>query len=612
MKGLDKHTYGPTTASFQALVARTLQEEEKPVRKKSFTVVLVTAILMIALAATALAAVINAQSQNAALRLAEQAMMDEYGFTSDLMRYSFRGEAEYGKNSDGQDVWKVTMSPVLYFDQLGTYTIEVASDTSEALSTHWSHEDADQALVASGDWSSPAWGAAQLQRLWDTDDIISAYREEKEAELGLFETWSLEEQAKYSQLVMDLEHPKEDMYYFVLPEEGDISLEDAIALAHEMIEEKYGTPAETMERFDHTVSLMTVKSWDYKEWTFYFFPKEEEDLKEIGEYRVEFRSPSGEQTLCLWYTDDFWGAAPALAEQGKLDAIYEKAVTVGFNELSVEERAAYYKLFEDAGYDMSRFHVAHAFPQEGYVSEAEAIQAATAAMETKAGFSKRAMALFTTRTLFIQPEDTDEPVWAIEFDITNYSPWIPHYRVLIDRNGEATQILTWENYITPVKPFDEVEDESHLPLSEKKRWSAADLEAMLTLEDEGEKILETQRDANGTPTMEGWAAHDQLWRDAGFGEMMYPHTLPAESDIQLDAAEKTALAAINEKYGLTADQLDMQARTAEFRYSTPTHTTWYLMYPLTGERADDMISVHIAADSGAVDMIDLWEDFFNG
>lgn len=578
MKGLDKNTYGPTSESFKHLVAQTLMEEEKPVRKRSFSVVLVTALLVLLLAATALAMVISAQDQKAAIQAAKDAVQVEYGFTEEDMALRFMGEAEMGLTGEGKEVWRVTLRPNLYFEKMGDYTVEVMPGTAEVVSVAWSHDGTNMAAVASGDWENEAWGPEQLRRLGEADDIIQEQLRVMEAELGPRDTWSLEDQARYSRFIMDLGHPKEDMFYNVMPGEDDIPLNEAIVLAYEMIEERYGTPRGTMEKFDYQVSFWMVKEWEERQWEFYFFPKAGEDAEALGEYRVRFMSPSKKIELCLWYVDDFWAAAPELLLKGKLDALYEKAYTTAFEELSAEEKATYFGALVEAGYDFSgRYDGVFCVPGEGELTEEEAVLAATEALREQEGFTDRAVSIFDIKPSFIRI-DEEEPMWRVTFDPGYGYARVQTYKVTVNKEGEAVRVVSEPPLYIGSGMGEAYEGEGEPPLMQKQAWTPADIEAMLDLEAQAQAILDAGYDETGRLTMEARAAYDRLYRAAGYQDWAYPHDLPGEGDLTLEEAERLARKAIRDTYGVPEEILDFY--TAYPEYQIVSQTVDYPVVPI--------------------------------
>ena len=133
-------------------VLHAVSEEEKPVKKFSATFILVAAIICISV--TALAAGLIFSPTYDVVRIANQAMEEQYGITPELLSMFCR---DVKKNEDGSSVvtfWvneDVGPDP----DRVGTYTITVTGSKAAA---SWSNEGKD----TSGGLAAEAYGPEQL------------------------------------------------------------------------------------------------------------------------------------------------------------------------------------------------------------------------------------------------------------------------------------------------------------------------------------------------------------------------------------------------------------------------------------------------------------------
>ena len=135
-------------------VLRAVEKEEKPMRKRSTTVMLIAAILCISL--TALAAGILFSPKYEAAKLANQALREQYGLTDDLLSLFHR---EVEEHADGTAT--VTYAaPRFDFPtaQMGDYTVEVEKNHATAT---WSNDGKD----TSGGLAAQAFGPEQLHLL---------------------------------------------------------------------------------------------------------------------------------------------------------------------------------------------------------------------------------------------------------------------------------------------------------------------------------------------------------------------------------------------------------------------------------------------------------------
>ncbi len=601
MKALDKHTYGPTSASFQRVVLETLQEEVKPMRRKIVPLVIAFALMLTLLAGVALAVAITAQEQKVAVRIALEAVAEKYGYTGDTLNH-FRTEVTAEKDEKGVQVWRVKILPNLYFDKLGDYTVDVPQGTEAASSVSWTHDGTDMEAVASGEWTNPAWGPRQLERLNEFNDIYSGLVEAMEAELGPRSVWSLADKAELSKFWIDSGHPKPDAFIWLVPEEGEMTEEEAMAHAYALIDEKYGATAEELAEYEYQVDYLTATNWEegLKQWEFYFYPEGlDPDYDESKGYRVRFNIPTMEVELCLWYTDDFWAAAPELLENGKLDAIYEKIGTIARNELTPAEKAMYTAPLREAGYDLSMMEGHYIAPGEGDLPQQKAVTTARGAMQAE-GFTWRTLNQFSVHPALIL-SDKGERLWSITYE-TYYGGRmrVPSYVVLVWQDGTIESVKAYTGSWRDRKEITEMpkKEEAGLPLLQKTLWTPADVEAFYTLENEAKKILRENQDADGQTTMEGLALHDRLYREAG--SEGYRHDLPGKNDISLEKAVEIARKTIAERYDIPLETLEGYKALAEFYLTETDHPEWQLHLVPVRDSDQPSFMVMINSVTGAI------------
>ena len=136
-------------------VHHAISEEEKPVKKISTTFILVAAI--VCLSATALAAGLLFSPKYDAVRVANQAMEENYGITSDLLSLFYR---EAKENEDGTTTITFSIPDKVSFptDRMGEYTVIVKGNQAEA---SWSNDG----MNTSGGLEAEAYGPEQLHML---------------------------------------------------------------------------------------------------------------------------------------------------------------------------------------------------------------------------------------------------------------------------------------------------------------------------------------------------------------------------------------------------------------------------------------------------------------
>ncbi|MBR6707758.1 MAG: hypothetical protein IKI84_13945 [Clostridia bacterium] len=151
--------------SCRGAVMERIKREEKPVMKKKISVIIAFAVLLAALSAAALAASLLFSPRVNAARIAERAMAEERGVTTEMMTFFGREEEE---QPDG--TVRVTFSGAGDLNYvLGTYTVLVKDGKAEIL---WSHDGKD----TSGGYEAEAWGKDQLTEM--LSDCLDARRKQ--------------------------------------------------------------------------------------------------------------------------------------------------------------------------------------------------------------------------------------------------------------------------------------------------------------------------------------------------------------------------------------------------------------------------------------------------
>ena len=142
-----------TMAKLRALAAK---EEKKTVKHKTFTSILVAALLLVLLAATALAAYTLTRSPQAdAVSQARKALAADYGLTSETIGLFYAEPEQKG------DTWTVTFhADGFYPPLLGDYTVTLAKGKDPEAS--WTHDAVDPAVWQSGSLDAPVWGQPQM------------------------------------------------------------------------------------------------------------------------------------------------------------------------------------------------------------------------------------------------------------------------------------------------------------------------------------------------------------------------------------------------------------------------------------------------------------------
>ena len=146
--------------SCRAAVQHRIAQEEEPVMKRKLSLGFVFAMVLLLLSAIALAAGLLLSPRVSAARLADQALLKNYGISEEMQTFFGREEEEL---PDG--AVRVTYTGAGSLDYaLGTYTVLVRNGKAE---TSWSHDGED----TSGGYEAEAWGLDQLRQMMaDTAD----------------------------------------------------------------------------------------------------------------------------------------------------------------------------------------------------------------------------------------------------------------------------------------------------------------------------------------------------------------------------------------------------------------------------------------------------------
>ena len=209
-------------------------------RKLSLALVLAILSLLVATAALAVA-LINYSPRVSAENLARQTLMDKYGLTRETLGL-FRVSAE---ERDGETVVTFLDIPSGRTDVnplTGVYTVTVRRGRATAT---WSHDDADRALWMSGDLASPVWGQPQLEvyllRTYEAwPYIMDAMGPNESVSLPDEYRWYSREHEYYT---------GRDWLWPIDAQEGDLTQEQARALALEAVRDSFSMTEEDFTRF---------------------------------------------------------------------------------------------------------------------------------------------------------------------------------------------------------------------------------------------------------------------------------------------------------------------------------------------------------------------------
>ena len=228
-------------------VHHAISEEEKPVKKISTTFILVAAI--VCLSATALAAGLLFSPKYDAVRVANQAMEENYGITSDLLSLFYR-EAKENENGTTTVTFSIPDKVSFPTDRIGEYTVIVKGNHAEA---SWSNDGKN----TSGGLEAEAYGPEQLHMLsYDYANTMTKLQEigitspaatqslstpNPRLSGGEIIEWTEEDQAEADQAQAKAEADNEARLAEIAKaeKEGSITVEDAVKAAKEAIVQEY-------------------------------------------------------------------------------------------------------------------------------------------------------------------------------------------------------------------------------------------------------------------------------------------------------------------------------------------------------------------------------------
>lgn len=364
--------------------------------KRKLKASFVLAVVLVLLAAVALAWGLSYSPKVSAELAARNAVMQKYGFTRETMDMFGASVGD-----DGATVRLWLLGEIEDAEKrAGEYTVVLSADGTATAT--WSHDDADPSAYADGALDSEAWGAKQiLAYRAQRDEANRAYTAEWRALYG--------EDGQGGSAVQAMPESTEEP-------RGRLTAAQSIEIARNAMKETYGFTDDTLTLFESDTAIGELGVGEHEDdtWGVVFTPTPATGIlwtseeNPLGRYVVAVRDETGEVLETRWnvnvedtaaYTSGTWGQAKSyraellpwvleLVRQG--DAYQRKweaqaAITPG--SPSVEDEAAYDKLFRDAGFDPSQYN--HVLPQTGDLSREQALDVAARALEEQFGVSRK-------------------------------------------------------------------------------------------------------------------------------------------------------------------------------------------------------------------------------
>ena len=544
-------------------------------------------ILMTIIIGTALALGITFSIRYQIQRQAAEAVKSTYDLTDemlDLFTY---------KRENTEKGWIASFEAnAIHQKELGFYTVEKEADGT--LSVTWSNDNADQELVASGELTSPAWGAKQLAR------IIPFYRQHMDRwkNVQKMDDLSLEEKAALDAPLMEVQEI--GLLINIVPEKDDISVEMAKEIAMKAVTEKYGVSEEALAKKKIDISFYLYGGTDRREYRISM-----DDLD--SSYVINISSPDGNVTYCRWMVSEENRTLPEGDLSLYAEAAQEYVTTGAFDLLDAAEKSEVAARYEAAGLG-DLLPKQYILPKHNALSEKEAIEKAAEAAQANFGLKGNWQSLFQVRSAMIKEQDRS--LWQITWLPYNMGNWhwpdvdkLGEYKATL--SVETGEIFSCEWSLLNVDTGNYTEE----TWGQAQAYSADMLPWVLNLLEQAQQILEKYPGSTNLDEMspEDRAAYDALFRSAGYDLAFYRNTLPNEKDISQEDAAALALEAIQTVYQVDGSSLVRGETFHEGFYlwgtdEGKTIRVWIIYY----WNDPDAFTVAVNAENGEIEQI--WHD----
>lgn len=602
MKRLTKASFGTTPLTFEAAVANALHKEE-PMKRKRFATVLVMAILIIALACTAVAVGINQSARHAAVRAAREAIMAQYGLTTEML--GMFSESTEPKD----DGFEIVFAPLKYINEIGEYTVLVMPGAEPEAT--WSHDDKNLPGLADAGMDSAVWGPAQIGMVMDVE---RGYREN----LRVRKEWTdaeslLAVRAENDRpLVEAMEQGVETFVVNLMPGEADIPLAEVLDRAGETILKKFGVDLGGMEGYHTDISFLKYQDDAEPKYRVSIIkadeknPSKEENVIRTAEmFDVTIFSPSGDIGWCVWHVDADRRTLPDGPLHDYKDAVAKFIEEGAFNLQTPEKKADIAARMEEAGFGSLLEGRKYAAPDQSDLPEAEAIERAGQAMRDTFHMTDEAIALFDRSASLV--EEDGRHVWTNGYTAKPDLEWqwrmpvverLGAYEIAIDAK-DGTMLR--EEWTLAGERGDE--DYTKNTWGRAKAYDGEILTWAIKLMEAQKKIDEPY--TGGDPlvmpdvSLEDTAAKDQLMRDAGFPADQYSNGVPGPKDLAQGVALEIGIAALAEEYGIDRAKLEGAVMSVYFSVADPDAPEWsFWIFP--SESGYDDYSVTLNARTGEI------------
>lgn len=472
-------------------------------------------------------------------KLAREALVDQYGFTRTTFSF-FSTQIDFFEDKEdvANSYWLVLYTPSVYKEQIGCYSVKINAITQEVIAVEWEY-DTDAAVIDKGKgWYAEKWDVELVDGLVTFDQQLQARKSELELTLGAYDTWTLQDKAELDHMYLEYGYPYGDTPINVLPEENDLSAEEAVFFAKTCIEETYRIDKNALSHFRIEQTLFKIDGADEKLYIIEFHNPTESEY-----YAVEFSSESRTIDLCAHYVNQVYVTPPSTNDA----------------DTSVDEAP---------------------------ITPDNIIEAAKMALKEEYGLTDNALCFFDATT------NVENDGWYISFESnTINSRIVGTYTVFYSKTNQRVEKIEWEfDSIYPAQERQEY-------WKDNKIWGPYEMNCFAQLRIQTRKIVD---EAGGENYMsfEQQAEYDRLYREAGYDRSDYYHGVPGTGDIEYDEALNIAKGAVTSKWQVSLDKLDNGEVLYEFDVSDPDQYVWRIRFLV--DQGEKMYTVLLDSETGDV------------
>lgn len=470
---------------------------------------------------------------------AREALAEQYGFTRTTFSF-FSTQVDFVEDKDdaSNSYWSVLYTPTVYRDRIGCYRVKINAVTQEVIAIEWEYDTAATSASEVKGWYAEKWDAPLIDGLVTFDQQVQERKNELELTLGAYDTWTLQDKAELDKIYLEYGYPYGDTPINVLPEESDLSAEDAISFARVCIEDTYRIDKNVLSDFRIEQTLFKIDGANEKLYIIEFHNPNGSEY-----YAVEFSSETKTVDLCAHYVNQVYVPPRPNTEE-------ETSVV---NEPIVPDNL---------------------------------IEVAKKALNEEYGLTDNALRFFDTTVI------SANNGWEIAFESnTINSRIVGTYTVFYSQAGNCVEKIEWE--------FDSIypKQEKQTYWKDSEIWGPYEMNCFAQLRIATRTIV---NEAGGENHMsfEQRAEYDRLYREAGYERSDYYHGVPGVGDIELDEALRIAKEAVASKWRVSQDELDSCDVLYEFDVSDPDQYVWRIRLLL--DNGDKMYTVELDSETGDV------------